>query len=242
MTAASNTKQAIRERVWLQLEQAGVVEPGVTGYIPNFRGAERAAERLAALPVWQQAKNIKAVPDRAQLPVRVRALEAGKLLYMAVPKLAKAKPFYLLDSERLAVEPTVAAEREIAARVAPLVEASEMQAIDLIVVGSVAVNHQGVRLGKGAGYSDIEFGLLAEAGLISEQTTIVTTVHELQVLDEELPEEVHDFRVDLIVTPERVIRCRPSKRPSGLDWGNLRPEQVAGIPALAAQARRRFRA
>lgn len=238
MTSIPQAKQAIRERVWTQLEGAGVVEPGVAGYIPDFRGADRAAARLAELPVWQQAYVIKAVPDRAQLPVRVLALEAGKLLYMAVPRLAEAKPFYLLDPQHLSVEPAKAADRAVAARIAPLVDVSEMQPIDLIVVGSVAVNSHGVRLGKGAGYSDIEFGLLAEAGLISEQTTITTTVHELQVLHEELPEEAHDFRVDVIVTPERVIPCPASKRPAGIDWQTLKPEQIAAIPALAARAAR----
>ncbi|HYZ52722.1 MAG TPA: 5-formyltetrahydrofolate cyclo-ligase [Streptosporangiaceae bacterium] len=82
-----------------------------------------------------------------------------------------------------------------------------MQPIDLVVCGSVAVNRVGVRLGKGAGYSDIEVALLAEAGLLNEQTAIVTTVHDLQVVDEELPEAEHDFRVDFIVTPQRVIAC-----------------------------------
>ena len=82
-----------------------------------------------------------------------------------------------------------------------------MRPIDLIVVGSVAVNDRGARLGKGAGYADLEVGLLAEAGLLGGQTVIATTVHELQVLDEELPELDHDFRVDVIVTPERVIWC-----------------------------------
>ena len=57
---------------------------------------------------------------------------------------------------------------------------SEMRFVDLVVCGSVAVNERGARLGKGAGYSDIEVGLLAEAGLIGERTTIATTVHELQ--------------------------------------------------------------
>jgi 5-formyltetrahydrofolate cyclo-ligase len=233
MTSTPQAKQAIRERVWSRLEAAGVVEPGVAGYIPDFRGSDQAAERLATLPVWQRAHVIKAVPDRAQLPVRILALEAGKLLYMAVPKLAEAKPFYLLDPQQLTATPTEAADRTIAARTAPLVDVSEMQPIDLIVVGSVAVNNHGARLGKGAGYSDIEFGLLAEAGLISERTTIVTTVPELQVLDKELPEQDHDFRVDLIVTPERVIQCDTPKRPAGLNWRTLSKEQVAAIPTLA---------
>ena len=63
-----------------------------------------------------------------------------------------------------------------------------MPHIDLVVSGSVAVNHQGARLGKGAGYADIEIGLLIEAGLITDNTVIATTVHSLQVLDQLLPE------------------------------------------------------
>lgn len=60
------------------------------------------------------------------------------------------------------------------------------------------------RLGKGSGYADIEIGLLTEAGLIDEQTVIATTVHDIQVLDHEvLPEEPHDFRLDLIVSRSR---------------------------------------
>ena len=98
MTAA---KQAVRERVWSQLEQAGVVEPGVRGYIPAFEGADQAAERLADLPVWQLAQILEVAPDRAQLPVRIRALHDGKLVYMAAPKLATPEPFYLLDPRNL---------------------------------------------------------------------------------------------------------------------------------------------
>ncbi len=237
MTAASQAKQAIRERVWSQLERAGVVEPGVRGYIPAFEGADQASERLAGLPVWQQAQVLEVVPDRAQLPVRIRALQDGKLVYMAVPKLAATEPFYLLDPEALTIRPAEAAEREVAARFAPTVGLNEMQPIDLIVCGSVAVNEQGARLGKGAGYSDIEVALLAEAGLLSERTTIATTVDEHQVLDEELPEQPHDFHVDLIVTPQRVIWCGHPKRPARLEWQSLSPEQIAAIPVLARRVR-----
>ncbi len=188
MTAASQAKQAIRERVWSQLEHAGVAEPGVSGYIPAFDGASQAAERLAGLPVWQQAHTLEVVPDRAQLPVRIRALQDGKLLYMAAPKLATAEPFYLLDPHTLTAPPAEAADRTVAARIAPGISVSQMQAIDLLVCGSVAVNEHGARLGKGVGYSDIEAALLAEAGLLTQQTIIATTVHDLQVLDEDLPE------------------------------------------------------
>jgi 5-formyltetrahydrofolate cyclo-ligase len=78
--------------------------------------------------------------------------------------LASEKPFDLLDPEILLIPPGEAAAKETAARVAPLVALSEMRPVDPVVVGSVAVNHQGVRLGKGAGYSDVEVALLTEGG------------------------------------------------------------------------------
>jgi 5-formyltetrahydrofolate cyclo-ligase len=231
VTSTAVAKQAVRERVWMDLEHAGVVDPGVRGYIPTFAGAQEAATRLASLPVWQQAQVLKVVPDRAQLPVRVLALEQGKLVYMAAPRLATPQPFYVLDPQALTAPAVQAAEPEVAASSAPKVGTADMRPVDLIVVGSVAVNAHGARLGKGAGYSDIEMALLTEAGLLTDRTIIATTVHEIQVLNEAIPEAAHDFRVDLIATPERLIWCDEPRRPR-VDWGFLRPEQVAAIPAL----------
>jgi 5-formyltetrahydrofolate cyclo-ligase len=233
--SVNQAKQVVRERVWTLLEQQHAVALGVHGRIPAFVGANRSADRLAALPVWQAAQIIKAVPDKAQLPVRARALADGKLVYMAVPMLADAVPFYLLDPEGLTVSPAEAAAKDVAARVARKVSVTEMRPVDLVVCGSVAVNREGVRLGKGAGYSDIEVALLQEAGLMRPDTIIVTTVHSLQVVDEALPETEHDFSVDLIITPDEVIQCGPSRRPAGLIWEHLSPEKIAAIPVLAAR-------
>lgn len=61
------------------------------------------------------------------------------------------------------------------------------------------------RIGKGAGYSDIEVALVHNAGLLRPDTLIATTVHPLQVLNKELPATDHDFQLDLIVTPYEVI-------------------------------------
>ena len=73
-TGIDEAKQAIRRRIWDLLVQEGVVERGVHGYIPAFVGAATAADRLAGLPEWRAAQVVKAVPDRAQQPVRERAL------------------------------------------------------------------------------------------------------------------------------------------------------------------------
>ncbi|MGH3697262.1 MAG: 5-formyltetrahydrofolate cyclo-ligase [Pseudonocardiaceae bacterium] len=119
---------------------------------------------------------------------------------------------------------------------APKVAVNDMHPVDLIVCGSVAVNLSGVRIGKGAGYSDIEVALLAQAGIIGSQTTIVTTVHSLQVLDEPLPHHEHDFSVDYIVTPEKIIHCDAPYRPTGVIWHALDADKIAAIPVLAAMA------
>lgn len=93
---------------------------------------------------------------------------------------------------------------------------------------------RGVRIGKGGGFSDLEFALLVEHGLVSDETTIATTVHDLQLLDEDLPETKHDFRVDVIVTPTTTVHTRRRRRPPGIVWDQLDPEKIESIPVLAA--------
>ena len=226
-------KKAIRSRVWDLLVRERVADPGVHGYIPAFVGAGAAADRLAGLPEWRAAQVVKAVPDRAQQPVRERALRDGKLLYVAVPRLAAELPFFVLDPAEGTTAPGEAASREHAAHHARKVGVQDMRRVDMVVCGSVAVNRRGTRLG---GYSDIEVALLQEAGRIGPSTVIVTTVHPLQVIDEPIPETEHDFSVDLIVTRDEVIECEPQRRPTGLYWNNLTAAKIAAIPVLAARA------
>jgi 5-formyltetrahydrofolate cyclo-ligase len=163
----------------------------------------------------------------------------GKLVYMAVPKLADLRPFYLLDPARLTRPPDEAASSRVAATDAPKVSIAELRPIDLIVCGSVAVNRDGERIGKGAGYSDLEVALLHDAGLIGPRTVIVTTVHQLQVLDEPLPTAAHDVEVDVIATPDEVITCKPSRRRTGILWHDLPADYIDAIPVLASLSRQR---
>lgn len=228
---AAPAKQAVRERIWSLLERERAARfPGARGRIPNFKGAEAAAGRLAARPEWKDAAVVKANPDAPQLPVRRRALADGKVVYMAVPRLRERKPFV-----RLGEDATIKG----AMREGRPVAIDEMEPVDLVVCGTVAVNREGVRIGKGGGYSDLEFALLVEAGLVDDGTAIATTVDPLQVVDEELPETDHDFRVDRIVTPEETIATPGGHRPSGILWDHLDDEKVGGIPVLAGLARRR---
>ena len=232
-------KAALRDEVWTALSEARAARfPGARNRISNFVGAEAAAERLRATAEWARAATLKANPDSAQLPVRQRALEDGRTVYMAVPRLAEPEPFFLLDPAHLADPPRKAASIAGASRSARRVSVAELEPVDLVVTGCVAVGADGARLGKGGGFADLEFALAAAAGLIGPATLVATTVHELQVRPAgAIPTAAHDAPVDLVVTPERVIDCRPRRGPrptDGIRWAELTDEKIAAIPLLAA--------
>jgi len=232
-------KATLRQDVWDAMRAAKVSRfPGAEGRIPNFTGAEAAAERLRAMPQWQVARTVKANPDSAQLPVRQRALEDGKTVYMAVPRLAEPEPFFALDPDTLTESPRKAASISGAARSARRATLAELSPVDLVVMGSVAASEDGARLGKGGGFADLEFALATAAGLIGPRTVCVTTVHEVQVLPRgTIPLTDHDVPVDFVITPERVIDCRDQQhdRPKpGIHWDDLTEEKIAAIPLLMA--------
>jgi 5-formyltetrahydrofolate cyclo-ligase len=236
-------KAELRQEIWDAMRAAKVARfPGAVGRIPNFTGAEAAAERLRETAAWRAARALKANPDSAQLPVRQRALQDGKTLYMAVPRLAEPEPFFALDPDHLTEPPHAAASIRGAARSARRVTLGELTPVDLVVMGCVAVGEDGARLGKGGGFADLEYALASAAGLIGPRTVCVTTAHELQVCPAAaIPRTDHDVPVDFIVTPDRVIDCRPlhgSRASASIRWNDLTEEKIAAIPLLAAERAR----
>lgn len=231
----NDRKQAIRERIWNSLQDQGVAAfPGAWGRIPNFVGASAAADRLARTEEWRAAKAIKCNPDAPQRYVRLRALREGKLVYMAVPRLRHARCFWELNPRRVR-DVRAAASIGGAAKAGRAVDPRDLRHIDLIVAGSVAVARNGARLGKGGGYSDLEYALCRAVGCIDDRTRVATTVHLLQIVRSALPETPHDFRVDLIVTADDVLRPRRSRpQPRGIIVADLTDEIRANVPALRA--------
>ena len=230
-------KWAIREDVWTALETARVVRGrSVHDKIPHFLGCEDAAAVVSELPEWQAARAVKSNPDQAQRPLRQLALEQGKLLYMAVPRLKDERVFIELDPARPEVDPRKASTISGAFKVGRPVYVHEMQPVDVVISGSVAVNRQGVRIGKGGGFADLEYGLAAAAGILTPDTPVITTVHPMQVLDEELPWTQHDVPLDFVITVDEVIRCVGDRerfpRPQGIYWEDLDERKIRSIPLL----------
>lgn len=85
-------KPAARQAVWDALSREGVARFPFPphGRIPNFEGAERAAERLLAHPLFGSARVIKVNPDSPQRWVRKLALERGITVITPTPRLKGA--------------------------------------------------------------------------------------------------------------------------------------------------------
>lgn len=227
-------KRAIRERVWDHLEAEGIARFPFPphGRIPNFDGADEAAERAMALPELEGADAVKANPDAPQLPLRRALLRQGTTVYMAVPRLAEEACFVELDPAEIEdpeAAPTVSSTGEYGRRVRP----DAVPELDAIVVGSVAVTEAGTRVGKGEGYSDLEYAILREHGLVNEGTPVITTVHGDQVVGDDVAPDEHDVPIDLICTPTDVVEVdADAARPSGVRWERLDEARIAEMPAL----------
>jgi 5-formyltetrahydrofolate cyclo-ligase len=196
----TSKKQQLREKIWSEMERSriAVFPLPCRGRIPNFVGADAAAEKLRKLEEWKNAKVIFVNPDSPQRKARENALKDGKTLIMASPRLKKG--FILLNPANVKGREHFASTIKGAFRFG--VETHDFPKPDLIVEGSVAVDVHGHRLGKGHGYGDVEIRTLKEMfGAIP----IVTTVHDMQVV-EAVPFEEKDEKVSLIVTSTMVIR------------------------------------
>ncbi len=196
-------KERIRNLIWNTLEDKDLSKPPkpLHGRIPNFLGSDAAAELLRGTEEWQNSRVIFSSPDSAQKKVREFALRDEKLLIMASPKLEEG--YLLIDPHRVKGKEKLAATINGAFNFGNQIH--DFPKIDLVIEGSVAVDELGNRLGKGGGYGDIEISHLFKEKAITASTPIATTVHELQIIYE-VPSEPHDQKINMIVTPKRVIR------------------------------------
>jgi len=231
-------KDVIRADIWDGLVGAGVNVGPVASRIPNFVGADLAAWRLAQVPAWKTARVVKTNPDPPQIPVRLRALYDGKIVYAPVPELTKGFPFVRLDPAELVAkgiefETAATAQGFLAAGQPVMFE--EMEALDFVVVGCVGVTRAGGRTGKGGGFADLELGIFRELGKVTSDTPIATTVHSSQVVeDDRLPMLAHDSALDWIATETELIETGADfPEPAGVYWDAVQPDQFANIPFLA---------
>lgn len=231
-------KDEVRNQVWRSLEETGTAIGPAWSMIPNFVGADVAAWRLAQTPEWQRARTIKTNPDAPQIPIRLRALYEGKIVFAPVPYLTKDFPYLRIDPEKMKDK---GISFELAATSQGFVEHGdhigfeEVDRLDFCVVGSVAVSRAGGRTGKGAGFADLETAVFRELGIIDGTTPMATTVHSSQLVEDRLVVvESHDSPLDFVATEaELIVTGNRAVRPGGVDWDQVRPDQFQTIPFLS---------
>ena len=244
------TKTALRNRVWRRLATEGVNVGPTFDRIPNFVGADAAAKRLSELHAWKTARVVKCNPDPPQIPVRLRALYDGKLLFAPVPYLTKGFPYLRIDPEKLAPK-----------------------GVDFETAATAQGFHGARREGRLRGHAEARFlrrrvrrGHVGAAGAparalasptssrassaslawSSDSTPIATTVHSSQVVDDsEVVMEATNSALAFIATELELIETEtPFRQPAGVAWDKVRPDQFADIPFLselriALEARKR---
>ncbi|KAL3677593.1 hypothetical protein R1sor_027541 [Riccia sorocarpa] len=234
-------KWTIRKQIWDIMEARNIAqEPRPVHHrIPNFRGAADAASRLARLPEFQAAQCVKVNPDTPQKQVRFLTLSGGKTLLTPQPRL-RTGFFSTLRAADLPPEVPVieACTSAGASKYGTPIGLDAPLKVDLIVIGSVAVDPStGARLGKGEGFAELEYGMLRYMGAVDDSTLVVTSVHDVQVLEDgSIPTEkllIHDVPVDVICTPTRTIFTNTTiPKPKGIYWEVLSPQKLEKIRIL----------
>lgn len=233
----SLSKDELRDAIWAKLEKVKAALSSPWSSTPNFVGAQDAALKLVKHPTWNAAKTIRTTPESAQAWLRLFALEHSKKVYMSVPNLEDAHTLILLDPAKL-IPKGIPFEDvmylEGAMEYGEPCGYEDMEPVDLVLIGCVAVNREGARTGKGTGYADLEVSLMRHFGKIEADTPVATTVHPLQIVtDFILPMHSHDTPVDLIATTQEVIETNTVyNKPNGLDWEHITEEKIDKIPVL----------
>ncbi|MEP3046653.1 MAG: 5-formyltetrahydrofolate cyclo-ligase [Roseibium sp.] len=236
--AGRNTgKDQVRAHVWDTLVKTGFNVGPVHSRIPNFAGADLAALNLSRLESWKSAQTVKCNPDPPQIPVRLRALYDGKIVYAPVPELLKPFPFVRLDPEKLArqsIQFELAATSQGFVEYGDPVEFEDMEMLDFIVVGCVAVTRSGGRTGKGGGFADLELGVFRELGKLNPDAPLAATVHSSQVVPEDkVIMQSHDSALHVIATEQELIETNTSlPQPKGVAWDFVQEDQYRDIPFL----------
>eukprot|EP00439_Symbiodinium_sp_Y106_P084106 s176_g24.t3 len=175
------------------------------------------------------AKIVKVNPDTPQKSVRVAALRSRKILYVPQPRLRTG---FFSRIEPGTVPPdkyNFAATARGMKQLADPMDLDDKTKIDVVVVGSSAVHPEsGIRVGKGEGFAELEYGIMRQLGMIDDLGPGLDMFHSKGMMK-------HDVPVDIIVTPTQTIYVDKAKQPSkpkGIYWDLLSREKLATIRVL----------
>lgn len=192
------TKEEIRKDIWEYMERNNLVifPRPCYGRIPNFIDSEKAARKLYEIKEFLRAQGVFSAPDSVLKEARRIILKEGKSLIVALPHI----------EGYLEIKGKEIADKAITIKNFKKYGKEPKTFVEVFIQGSVAVDLKGNRLGKGKGYGDKEYYDLKNKELI-KKPLVITIVHDCQVLEDfSYLAEPHDVKVDVILTPTRIIR------------------------------------
>lgn len=186
-------KNEVRNYVWKILKESNVGLFPIYRKIPNFRENEKTIQKILEIEEFIKAKRIFISPDTPQRKLLNFIDLEKKEVYMATPRLKKGFVKIIRISESL---------KELLKN---SLKIRKIPKIDFALIGSVAVDLKGNRIGKGGGYGDREIKILRN---LNKSVIIATNVHDLQVFNDlSYLMKDYDEKVNLIITPTKIIRC-----------------------------------
>jgi 5-formyltetrahydrofolate cyclo-ligase len=234
-----STSRLTRQRIWERLKS--VARPDTrfhmqfADFIPDFEGVEAATDRITALPAFKDCRLAFVTPDNSMTELRRRLITARVPTVTATYNMQRGFLYLAPDAVPEGAERYAAWLDGIEhfARPVTLEEIVALGRFDFMATGASAVSVDGVRFGKGHGFFDLEWGMFTDLGLAHETTPVAAIVHDVQLVDDHLQMSATDIPVDFIATPSRLINVeRTGRRPRGIKWELLAPQEIHEIPPL----------
>jgi 5-formyltetrahydrofolate cyclo-ligase len=244
MTDETTIRDDVRERVWSQLRDVARPDSRFAWdfgeFIADYEGSDAGADRLLELADDRGCETWLVTPDNNLDPLRERLV--GRSTPFLMPSYGIRRGFLSLDpaavpDEEAAFASVLDGVNRFGQRVPLETLEADHPPLDIMVTGASFVTPDGLRMGKGHGFFDLEWAMLREVGLATTDTLVVAAVHDVQLLSEtDTPDGMvadHDTVVDYVVTPSRTLQVEGDKqKPSGIYWDLLTETEIRSIPPL----------
>lgn len=239
-TSNESHKSLVRTKVWSELRRVAIPDSrfhhDYSSFIADFEGSSSATDLLLSTPAYRNTDILFVAPDNCIQGLRHRALKDGKKVLVTTYGIRRG--FWVLDPVKISQELwEIASLLDGMEKLGQHISLTEIKRtighIGLMVTGTGAINHHGLRFGKGHGFFDLEWAMLYSIGVVNTETQLVAVVHECQVLEEELSGEDWDTGCDLVVTNQRIIEVTGASKPTcGIIWAMLEKNMLEDIEPL----------
>lgn len=205
-------------------------------FVPDFDGSDACHSALRERGEYADARLLLIAPDNSLQGAIEHALADGKRVL--VPTYGLRRGFVLLDPAEVPEQQRAfAATLDGLERFGRRLTFDELRAlghVDVIVTGAIAVTAQGVHVGSGRAYIDLEWGILSTIRIADDTTTVVGIVHDRQYVDVPIPPGRFDLPIDIAITPSGAHEIRHGRaRPAGITWNAVTDDQIASLTYLA---------